>query len=284
MNLVDKSIELITDAYNRHNEPLLIKSTRNMGDCLHTTVIINHYKTLNPKRNIVWAISEQYVDAFKYFKYPVEIVGLPHDMTLENRQKVTRHLKHLGLISPCVGVTGENWGNNIAEQFFINAKIQTLAVPRKPILPFGDKDIAWANEFVNRHKLDKFISMEYNSFSFDRRPVGGIWPLENYAKFLELIDIPVVWIGHQGAPKFKHGIDGRGCTWRQAAALMKMSSLFLGSGSGLTMVAASRDVDRKIVEINIGRPVSMAGCGYSKSICLSKQTPESLVENIKKLL
>jgi ADP-heptose:LPS heptosyltransferase len=282
MNLVDKSIEILTDAYNRNNEPILIKSTRNMGDCLHVSIAVSHYKKLNPKRNVVWAISEKYVDTFKYFKHPSEIVGLPHDLTLENRQKVTRHMKHLGIISPCVGVSGENYGGSIADQFLVNAKIQSLSVPRKPILPIGVEDIDWAKQFITKRALAKFICLEYNSFSIGRNLVGGIWPIEYYEEFLQKIDIPVVWIGHDGAPKFKHGIDARGISWRQAAALIKLSNLFIGSGSGLTMVAASRDVDQKIIEVGIGRHISMIGCGYSNSICINKPTPDTVIATIKK--
>ena len=124
--------------------------------------------------------------------------------------------------------------------------------------------------------------MEYNSFSFERKTKGGIWPLEYYEEFLATTKYPVIWLAHPEAAAFKNGIDGRNTTWRQAAALIKNASLFLGSGSGLTMVAATEGIETPIMEVNIGESVTMKGCGYKKSIDLHKQKPKTLVDEVNR--
>jgi hypothetical protein len=201
-------------------------------------------------------------------------------LTLEERQSLKKQLPHV--ISPCVGVTGWNWPGTIADNFFLNAGVKKLAVLRRPVLPLGLEDYEWAKAFRKQHNLKRFICMEYNSFSFERKVKGGIWPLEYYEEFLANVKHPVVWLAHQDAPTFKHGIDGRQSSWRQAAALIKSATLFVGCGSGLTMVAASEEIDTPIMEINIGPTITMRGCKYKNSFDLHKQTPKTLIEEVSR--
>lgn len=278
------NITTVLEKFNDCGEnPLVIESTKMMGDILHNSIIVRHYRKVQPIRNIIWAISEKYLEPLKHYPYATKIVGLPHDLTLDDRRLLCKHLRNkYEVLAPCVGVSGENTYGSIANQFFFNAKIKNLAVPRRPVLPIDNYDIDWAKAFVKKHGLKRFVCMEYNSFSLPRKEKGGIWPLEYYEEFLSKVKIPVVWLAHAEAAPFKYGIDGRNSTWRQAAALIKEASLFLGSGSGLTMVAASEGIETPIMEVNIGSTITMRGCGYKKSIDLHKQTPLTLVETVTK--
>ena len=260
---------------------ILIKSHSMMGDILHHSIIVRHYRKVYPDHKILWYMSNKYLEAFKYYPYASEIVGLPEKLTLNDRQILYSRLYNIlgdKLISGCVGVRGWNGPGSIADNFFLNAKIKKLAVPRRPVLPLGPEDHEWAKAFRKQHGLKNFACMEYNSFSFERKIKGGIWPLEYYEEFLERAKFPIVWLAHQDAPTFKNGIDGRQSSWRQAAALIKTANLFIGCGSGLTMVAATEGIDTPIMEVNIGSTITMRGCKYKNSFDLHKQTPKTLAE------
>lgn len=275
MDNVSEALQRINSVASTYTNPLVIKTTKMFGDVLHGSIVVRHYKATQ-KRPIIWAISEKYVDVMKYYPYADKIIGLPHGLTLEERQVLRKQLPNA--ISPCVGVAGWNTAGSIADNFFFNAKIKKLAVPRRPVLPLGEEDYAWAKAFRKEHGLKRFMCMEYNSFSFERKVKGGIWPLEYYEEFLAEAKFPVVWLAHQDAPAFKNGIDGRQSSWRQAAALIKSATLFLGCGSGLTMVAASEGIDTPIMEVNIGSSITMKGCKYKNSFDLHKQTPKTLIQ------
>ena len=284
MDNITTAFDRITIASAKYRKPLIVKTTKMFGDVLHGSIIVRHFRHQNADMPIIWAVSEKYVEPLKYYKYATEIVGLPHDMTLEDRQTLNKQMRRNfhHIISPCVGVSGWRIIGSIADQCFYNAGIKKLEVPRCPVLPLGAEDYEWANHFITKHNLKRYICMEYNSFSFERKTKGGIWPLEYYEEFLATTKYPVIWLAHPEAAAFKNGIDGRNTTWRQAAALIKNASLFLGSGSGLTMVAATEGIETPIMEVNIGESVTMKGCGYKKSIDLHKQKPKTLVDEVNR--
>jgi hypothetical protein len=282
MNILNKSVDIVEQIATNYKNPLIIESTKQMGDALHNSIIVRHYRKMYPTRDIIWLVSERYIDPFKYYKYATSIVGLPHELTLDDRRELCKTLRaKFEVLAPCVGVSGEHTFGSIANQFFYNAKIKSLMVPRRPVLPLGEEDTQFAQEFRRIHTLKRFICLEYNSFSFERKVKGGIWPLEYYQEFLDRVKAPVVWLAHNDAPAFKHGIDGRNTTWRQAAALIKSSNLFIGCGSGLTMVASTEGIETPILEVNIGPTITMKGCGYKNSTDLHKQTPTTLLASIK---
>jgi hypothetical protein len=283
MDNVHESLNILMSAASNYKKPLIIKSLKQFGDVAHTSIIVHHYRKAQPKRQIIWAISSNYIDAFKYYKHATKIIGLPHDMSLDDRQRLTKKLKNVfeDMKSPCPGVGGWNTAGSIANQFLFNAKISKLLVPRRPIMPISDTDTIWADEFINKHSLGKrFVTLEYNSYSFKRVPDGPIWTLDMYSEFLKHMKLPVVWLAHNEAMPFKYGVDGRGTSWRQAAALIKKSSLFIGCGSGLTMVAATEGIDTPIIEIDIGNTITMTGCGYKRSIQVHHETPIGMIKHV----
>lgn len=285
--LVDKAYNRIIDAIVNVHNPLVIKSTKMMGDTIHVSIIVRHYRFIYPDRHIIWAISEKYLDAYKYYPYATKIVGLPHELSLQERQRLSKRLKNVlgdNLIVCAVGVYGWNTAGDIATQFFYNAKIENLIIPRRPILPIGPEDEEWADKFIKKNKLKRFACMEYNSDSFKRIPDGPMWTIDMHNEFLSKLELPMIWLAHRGADKLKYGVDGRGTTWRQAATLIGRAKVFIGHGSGLTMVAATEGIETPIMEVNIGNTITMVGCGYKQSMTLHKETPDSLASRVNKFM
>jgi hypothetical protein len=285
MDAITGSCERIANTAKSYKNPLIIKTLKMFGDVLHGSIIVRHFRALHPNRPIIWAISDRYLDPFKYYPYATTMVGLPHSMTLEHRQELGKRLRATygaNVVLPCVGPFGWKTAGSIVDQFLNNAKVKRLAVARKPILPIGDEDRKWADDFMKQHGLkdQAFMCMEYNSHSFKRKPEGPIWTISEYNDFLSQLKHPVVYLAHAGAERLKYGIDGRSSSWRQASALIRRAKGFLGCGSGLTMVSATEGVNTPILELNIGRSITMAGCGYKNSTALASQTPKTMIKNI----
>ena len=66
MNLIERSKEIIKKVVDGYKWPIkdtiFIEGLKNFGDCLHVSMIVNHYRKTNPSSHIVWAISEKYFD------------------------------------------------------------------------------------------------------------------------------------------------------------------------------------------------------------------------------
>lgn len=282
---MQRAANKVKQAANKYNNPLLIQSVKQFGDVLHASMVVNHYNHAFPSRKILWIISENYLDAFKYHE-GCDIIGVPHQLSMDDRRQLLKELqKNYDIICPLCGISGWAPGvKNIASAVLNNAGIKKLSVPRKTILNIGEEDIQWAKEFKEKHKLpDDFITLEYYSYTLSQPPHNATWSINKYNKFLSKINYRTVFIASDKEPKLSRGVDARGCTWRQAKALIKSSKAFVGCGSGLTMVAASNNMNTPIFEINIGDSISMKGCGYFES-CIIKGSPPDTADKLNKYL
>jgi hypothetical protein len=192
---------------------------------------------------------------------------------LRNVQKVIR---------PLVGIWGWKVSGSIADNVFHNAEIEKLAVPRRPVFPVSIEDYAWADQIMVAEDLvrRKYGVLEYNSYSLSGPPHNAVKPTSWYNKMLSKVKHPIVYTGSKKDPPLAYGIDLRGCTFRQAKVMIKRSNLMIGCGSGLTMVACSSDMNVPLLELGIGPPISMRGCGYGEGKILNKNASPSDVANM----
>lgn len=91
MDNVSEALQRINNIASNYTNPLVIKTTKMFGDVLHGSIVVRHYRAIQ-KQPILWAISEKYVDAMKYYPYAEKIIGLPHELTLEERQTLRKQL------------------------------------------------------------------------------------------------------------------------------------------------------------------------------------------------
>jgi hypothetical protein len=249
-----------------------VQTLKMFGDTLHGSIVVAHYNQTKPANvKLVWGLSERYIKEYDEYLSCDHKIAIPHGLSNPDRVKLAREAEKLPnvqrVIKPLVGVWGWHIGGSIADNVFHNAGIQKLAVPRKPILPVGIQDYAWADDVMRSKKLvgRKYGVLEYNSYSLSGPPHNAIKPIAWYNKMLSMVKYPIVFIGGKKDPKLKYGTDMRGCTFRQSKILIQRSKLMIGCGSGLTMVACSDGVNVPLIELGIGHTISMGGCGYGKS-------------------
>jgi hypothetical protein len=282
VNLIEKSKDIIKKVVDHYKWPIgetiFIEGLRNFGDCLHVSMIVNHYRKVYPKSHIIWAISEKYFEQFETYTVgiPCVIFPLPHDLTPGDRQEIKKWSSGLGFfktIFPCVAVSGWTQSGNIIDNMLFNADIKELKVPRKPVFPHEITDYQWHDQFIIKNKLlnRPYIALEYNSYTLSKPPHNVTWSVDIYNKMLSKFIIPVIYMGSASDPKLNYGFDARGCTWRQAKIIIQRARAMIGCGSGLSVLSACGDIKTPLVEINIGDPLSMKSC-YGKQSAQSIHT------------
>lgn len=258
----------ISDAVARVGGPaVVIEMTRQLGDILHSTIVVRHVRASEPGVKVVWAISEKFVDTFSLFTPeqggPHAVAALPQLPPYPGdgpfRVKWVHAARSLPGVRRALGCGVHPWGwkrGSIVDAILINAGIERLSVPRRPWLPLGAEDVAFAKKFIADHGLGRgFVALEYMSYSLKTKPIS--W----YADLVRSCHLPVVALAAGGEQLVPGAIDGRGTTFRQAKALIAASSCFVGSGSGLGVIAASHGCEQPVVEL-VGEALSMPGIGY----------------------
>lgn len=267
-----------------------VQTLKMFGDTLHGSIVVSHYAQEKPDdAKLVWGLSEKYIKEYDEFLICTKI-GLPHNLTNQQRVGLARKIEALPnvkkVIKPLVGIWGWNISGSIADNVFHNAGIKKLSVPRKPQLPVGIQDYAWSDSVLIGNNLVKrpYGVLEYNSYSLSGPPHNAIKPIDWYNKMLSKIRYPIVYIGGKDDPPLEHGVDLRGCTFRQAKVMIMRSKLMIGCGSGLTMVSCSDGVNVPLMELGIGETISMSGCGYGKGKIVKNQDPIKVANMINRII
>lgn len=271
LELVEKSKNIINKVIDHYkwpaNKTILIEGLRNFGDCLHVSMVVNHYRKIYPEHHIIWAVSERYFEQFESFTayVPCVIFPLPHGLEPEDRQELKKWSVGLGLfktVFPCVAVSGWTQSGSIVDNVLFNAGIKELKVPRNPVFPHEIADYQWHDQFITNNKLlnRPYIALEYNSYTLSKPPHNATWSTDTYNEMLSKFSVPVIYMGSNSDPKLSYGFDARGCTWKQAKVIIQRARLMVGCGSGLSVLSACSDIKTPLLEINIGDTLTMRNC------------------------
>jgi len=262
---------------------ILVEGNRNQGDVLHHTVILHHYRTIYPEACIVFIVGDVYYNAHEFNPHADKIMAIPV-MEPKERIALRKHLltfeaDGIKIIAPSIHPYRAVWKElewtlpNIADQYLKNAGIKELACPKRLIVKITKDDEEWADSFLRRNKLKSNATFGFEFKSYSRTP---IWPPANYEKMVYKLKSKgincICFCGLKERP-IRYSISGAGVTWRQTVALLNRIPVFIGCGSGVTMLAAAAKNQPKIVEICIPDSTSMQGCGYAKSIPLKNIDP-----------
>jgi hypothetical protein len=284
------TITNITSEIRKMGPVWYVQTLKMLGDTLHGSIVVAHYNSVKPPGiTLVWGLSERYINEYREFLICRKI-ALPHNLSNQQRVELARSVENLPnvkkVIRPLVGIWGWNIGGSIADNVFYNAGIKKLGVPRKPIMPVGIEDYAWSDEILRRHKLvgRRYGVLEYNSYSLSGPPHNAIQPASWYNKMLSQVQHPIVYTGGLNDPPLEYGVDLRGCGFRHAKVMIMRSRLMVGCGSGLTMVACSDGVNVPLIELGIGKTISMTGCGYGKSTIIRNDNPTKIANTINNIL
>lgn len=273
------------------NSVMVIEMLRQFGDILHSTVVVRHYrKTTN--HHIVWAIDERFVPVFADFTPqelgPHAIAALPQLPAYPTdgpyRIAWVEAAKKLPGVASAFGCGVHPWGwerGDIVSAVFNNAGISSLAVPRRPWVPVSVEDVQWAREFVSRQGISRHVALEYVSYSLGSRPLS--W----YQEFVKRVHVPVLALGSKSDPHLPGAVDARGTTFQQAKALIAHAKVFVGCGSGLSVLAAANGCEQPTIEL-IDQPLSMTGIGYrrlgDRHWCMPAKSPKGVADQVNKIL
>lgn len=270
---------------------ILIKIAKNLGDTLHGSPILKHYRHLHPSAAIAYMVCQNYhgVHEFNPDISPGGLFLLPNDITPQERLALWPiihnlsgvDIKILPSINPFQAAHPQNaWCHaNIADQYFHNAGIKDCQPlgGRRFIINITVDDEVWAEEFIRSRAIDvsKCIIFEYNSYSHH-----VAWKATQWMELFRLMP-NYKFIGVAGA-KEQHisgMVDARGISWRQTVALLNKVPKMVSVGSGITMLAAGAARQPQIYELGLPDSVTARACGYSNSISIQSPSPAS-VKNI----
>jgi len=291
---MERNAKAVSDAIkflrHHHGSPkILVKQIRNLGDTLHLTPVIHHYRLKFPGAAIAFVVGQWYHNIHEHNPHITRLFLGDHNATPQQRLRLWPKImgakgvdiKVIASIFPFGEVYLQNkWCHaNIADQYLHNAGV--------PMHPLGGRgliakitpdDIAFANRIKERHNIHKQVVLEYVSYS--RTPVWGSPEFKKLTHELNGHGIKCITIAASHEGVIPGTIDCRGITWRQTAALLSKSIAMVGVGSGITMLAAAATPQPRIIELGIASSVSMKGCGYAPSISVTNPT----VDAVKRLI
>lgn len=257
MTCCTNKLRIATDLIQKFadKEATLVVQNRNFGDTLHSSVIVRHYKSLGNK--IIWAMSEKFVGEHRLNPYADKIVGLPHACERWGCSYRTRLQKHVDdmfkmVIVPFGKFRKSAFLPDVASMYFDAAGIQKLSVPRRPIFATNNND---------KHR-SRMLQFDY--VFIEHVHTRREWDIEGIRRVMNIIKLPVVYSGSMNDPELPGGIDHRGCTFREAKELIKRAKVFVGCGSGLSMIAASEGIRTPMIEVGVR--FTIAASGYRKTI------------------
>lgn len=255
---------------------MLFEQNRNMGDTLHLTPIIRHYRNLHPDAAIAFVVGTPYGNAHEFNPHINKLFLVPNlipNLRIQMRQKILTFNDIDKVVAPSIFPYGSiwkelNWSHpNIADQYFHNAGIKgQLNGGRKLVVVITEADKRWAQDFIKQHKLNPKMTcaLEYNSYS--ARPKWSYTQFAKLASHLKGHGINCVSIAGKKERPIAGTVSALGISWRQSVALLDQVGCFVGAGSGITMLAAAADNPPLIFEAGVPDSVSMKGCQYAPSI------------------
>jgi ADP-heptose:LPS heptosyltransferase len=264
---------------------ILVKIARNLGDSLHGQPIMRHYRQTHPDAAIAFMTEKRYVSAHEYDSNIDKIFALPDGLDGQTRLALWDLIKKnpvvdiaiVPAINPFQAIHKENaWcHDNIVTQYLYNAGIKGEPLGGRVVeVKVDDQDRAFIDKFGL--PTNRLVGLEYISYSSP--PCWNIGKFADFAKLVGKLGYRCVSIAGSKEPLIPGTIDFRGTTWRQATALLSRCKFMIGSGSGMTMLAAAARPQPTIIELNVPANVTIAGCGYAPAQQVNAPTPASVVE------
>lgn len=269
---------------------ILIEQNRNLGDTLHLTPVIRHFRLKYPDAAIAFMVGRQYSGAHEFNPHVdkifcTEIMKPPGRIALRKHLLKFTDITHV--IAPSIFPYAAVWKElqwsyaDIASQYFANSGIGVHPQGgRKLVSQITDKDVEWARQFMRKNNLrrNRTCVIEYNSYS--GQPVWRSPEFRVFVKIMSTHNIKCISVAGKKEKSIGGSVDATGITWRQTVALMNEVEIMVGVGSGVTMLAAAAENVPHIIEIAVDDPVNMKGCGYADSTKIINPKPKVVANHI----
>jgi hypothetical protein len=273
---------------------ILIEQNRNLGDTLHLTPVIRHFRINYPEAAIAFMVGQQYSGAHEFNPHVDKVFCTPV-LNPQDRIKLRKHLLTFDdlthMISPSIFPYASVWPSltwsyaDLASQYFANSGIGvTPDGGRKLVCQITDQDIQWAKNLMAEYQITRQTAciLEYHTYSNSPKWRAGAFV--EFAKHMRNFGVRCISLAGINESPIGGTINSTGASWRQSAALMNEVASFVGVGSGLTMLAASAEKVPHILEIAIDDPVNMKGCGYADGISIRNPKPREVADHLWRIL
>jgi ADP-heptose:LPS heptosyltransferase len=292
METCAKAVEDAAAFLRKHpgSPKILVKQIRNLGDTIHLTPVLRHYRLKYPNAAIAFVVGQWYHNVHEHNPHINGLFLGNHNATPQQRlalwpliQNISGiDIKIIASIFPFGELHQQNkWCyETIADQYLYNAGIKDLHPlgGRTLEVKITQDDITFAERVMSRHDAPKIVVLEYHSYS--KSPAWSSAQFQQLVGKLSNHGIKCVCIAASNEGIIPGAIDCRGITWRQTTAILSKAKAIVGVGSGITMLAAAAVPQPRIIELGISSAVSMKGCGYAPSISIANPTVDEVRRRI----
>lgn len=225
------------------------------GDCLYATVLAHQIKRDYPECHLIWAISSLCKSVLRNNPHVDEVWEIPvedwsaqldawytFESDLLRRQSGSKPDYDKVFLSQIWPNNFRNFDGSIRPSI-LRAYGAEITVPVETVIALDDEEISHVESFRHQHSLANFEHVIlFESYSKSGQSyVTPEFAMEAASLLLERIDNACVIISSHlpFASNRPEIIDGSALTMRESAGLTHHCSLFIGCGSGLTVVATS---------------------------------------------
>tara|TARA_R110002096_G_scaffold2741_22_gene14174 strand:+ start:858 stop:2015 length:1158 start_codon:yes stop_codon:yes gene_type:complete len=226
------------------------------GDCLYATVLAHQVKHDFPDCHLTWAISGLCKSVLRNNPHVDEIWEIPvEDWSTQEQAWYSFEadlIRRQGGCAPAYDkvILSQIWPNNFRNfdgsirPSILRAYGAEIAVPVETVIALDDEEVSHVEAFRYRHQLERFKHVIlFESFSKSGQsyvtPEFAIEAANRIVKARD--DTCVIVSSHLPFTSDRAEIiDGSGLTMRESAGLTHHCTLFIGCGSGLTVIATSQ--------------------------------------------
>lgn len=230
-----------------------------MADVLYATPIVAQIRRQFPEAEVTWLVRDKFAEVVETNPDINHVVSFTLPPGHTSRQDA-EYVMDQEIVKYAQGYYDRvfdlqywprynNFYDNPTEDFISlrarNAGINPVdIVDRKIVLKQTEQDLDAIAKFLHKHQIDqhkqKFITANHISYA-----ASPVWSFENYTKLIGILsdcDIRCVFTGAPNEPLPTGAIDARGMPYREWAALIAISDLWLGLDSGAVALACAGDV------------------------------------------
>jgi len=230
-----------------------------MADILYATPIVRHIRRANPQSHITWMVRDKFaevlitnpdVDTVFGYTLPEGYASRQEAEHVMDREILEDAQKHDVVYDLQYWPRYSNFYERPNEDFISlrarNAGLDPVDIKDRGIVMHSTFEDACAAADFKRKKLGKNVGKPFITVNHISYAASPAWSFENYNNLVDILDdqygVMSVFTGAPNEPIPEHCVDARSMPYRQWAALIADSSLWLGLDSGAVALACASDV------------------------------------------
>ncbi|WP_162653355.1 glycosyltransferase family 9 protein [Lentilitoribacter sp. Alg239-R112] len=244
---------------------ILLGQLGSNGDCLYATTLARQIKTDMPDCHLTWAILSLYKPVLRNNPDVDEILEIPtkpgndhgriwhtFEQEVMRRQSGANPFYDRTIMSQIWPAHFERYDGTVRPSI-LRGYENPITVPIKTIVELDDEEMENVSRFISKHNLksfDQIVVFECSSKSGQSHvtPEFGAQVARNLTR--RLPNVAVILATHLPTYEDKNIFNGAQLSMREIGGLLQITDLFIGCGSGLTVISTST-VAKEIPNIQI---------------------------------